>query len=345
MKLCLDQHGLFTQAQAAAHGVDGNELRRLLRARTVRLVRRGVYVHTELFPAVDAAASHRVDVGGALLSRQIHLGSQLVKPPPPRLAAGGLSAALLWGLAAPLPELYQPCETATRMANGERRVTRLRHHARVVDLVSADRCRRTIRWGVRVSPSSLPAEHLTLSGSIPLTTIARTTIDLARELPLHQAVMVADSALRLGTKRAELAVAAAYCRAWRGGRQALEVVEFADDRAESPAESLARAVFLQQGLPRPQSQVNVWDRDGLVGRVDFLFPGRRTAVEVDGKIKYLDPHCAAGEVLWQEKLREDRLRETGLEVVRVTWDQLTGVPDLVAERIRRAFARASRIAG
>jgi hypothetical protein len=61
--------------------------------------------------------------------------------------------------------------------------------------------------------------------------------------------------------------------------------------------------------------------------------------EFDGKIKYgrlLRPGQDAGEVVYAEKLREDALRDTGLSVVRWTWQDLETF-DEVATRLRRHF--------
>ncbi len=58
-------------------------------------------------------------------------------------------------------------------------------------------------------------------------------------------------------------------------------------------------------------------------------------IEFDGRVKYgrgadeVDPfgHRRAGrDVLWQEKRREDTLRELGYEVVRVVWSDLRLAP-------------------
>lgn len=43
--------------------------------------------------------------------------------------------------------------------------------------------------------------------------------------------------------------------------------------------------------------------------------------------------------MFEEKRREDRLRELGFEVVRVTWTDLER-PNIVLDRIRAAIARA-----
>jgi len=41
-------------------------------------------------------------------------------------------------------------------------------------------------------------------------------------------------------------------------------------------------------------------------------------------------------------LREDRLRDTGFEVIRYTWDEALRRPERLAARVRAAFARAAR---
>ena len=46
--------------------------------------------------------------------------------------------------------------------------------------------------------------------------------------------------------------------------------------------------------------------------------------------------------LWDEKRREDRLRELGYEVVRVVWSDLDSPRELAA-RIRRAVERSRRL--
>jgi very-short-patch-repair endonuclease len=91
------------------------------------------------------------------------------------------------------------------------------------------------------------------------------------------------------------------------------------------------------GLPAPELQVRFADTAGLIGRVDFFFRAERTVVEFDGMLKYGGD--GARETLIREKLREDRLRALGLQVVRITWADLAH-PDRVIAQIRKAFARA-----
>lgn len=173
-------------------------------------------------------------------------------------------------------------------------------------------------------------------GPVALTSPARTVADVARRLDFAGAVVLADGALHAGLAPGELTMAVHGVRTWPGGAQAQRVAAFADGRRESPSESLLCVVLTSHGLPLPEPQVEIADADGFVGRVDFLFRAARVVIEVDGKVKYTDP-----EVLWREKRREDRLRELGYTVIRVTWAQLRSEPERTADRIRAALARAA----
>jgi very-short-patch-repair endonuclease len=72
----------------------------------------------------------------------------------------------------------------------------------------------------------------------------------------------------------------------------------------------------------------------------MFFRAQRTIVEVDGLLKYRNPDDP--DALVNEKLREDRLREAGWEVVRVTWAQLKGNREKLRKRLLAAFARGLR---
>lgn len=339
--LCATQGGPFTMAQALACGVTRGWVRHAVKDGRVLVLRRGVFVESTLVLGADARGLHRLDVAAALLNRELPPDPTRRHAPEQRLAVGHRSAAVLWKLCAPLPPVLgdPPQPEHARPARIDDATPPVRH---LVELISADRCRRSFRWGVHVRPATLPVADVTVLDCLPVTTIERTVVDLARELSRRDAVMVADSALRRGASADRMREIADECRVWRGGRQALEVVAFADGRAESAAESLARYVLAKHGLPAPELQVELSDAAGLIGRVDMLFRDLRTIVEIDGKVKYTGQDS---DVLWREKRREDRLREAGWEVVRVTWTQLVSAPREVVARIRAAFARAQRATG
>lgn len=115
-------------------------------------------------------------------------------------------------------------------------------------------------------------------------------------------------------------------------------VDLADARSESPGESRTRLVLRSLDLGTAVPQVEICDADGhLVARVDFLYEPQRTIVEFDGLVKY--GGAEGRQALIAEKRREDRLRDLGYQVVRVTWAELDR-PITLHQRILAAFARA-----
>ncbi len=182
----------------------------------------------------------------------------------------------------------------------------------------------------------MPTTHVTTISGLPVTTAARTVIDLARTLAFRAAVVAADSALhqRL-TTTAELRSVIAQLPGRRGTARAAEVIEFADGRAESPLESIARVGLRDSGIPRPELQIQLGNGFEPIARVDFYWKQYRTAAEADGAMKYdLDPDLA------RRQLRRDHLlRAEGYEVVHFTWQDINFSPELVATWIRQAFRR------
>lgn len=163
---------------------------------------------------------------------------------------------------------------------------------------------------------------------IPVTSIARTLVDLSRTSGFRAGVCAADYALRK-----KLITAAEF----RGelemhrGRKAVaiarDVADFADPHAESAGESLSRCVMRDLvDIPAPTLQRQYFERDGvLVARTDFSWGDGELAGEFDGRIKYTrnakygdDP----SDVVWNEKQREDRLRDLGVVVIRWVWAML-----------------------
>jgi hypothetical protein len=173
--------------------------------------------------------------------------------------------------------------------------------------------------------------------AVPVTTVSRTVVDLARTLSFREGVVVADSALRQRlTSKKELRAVLADCPRWPGVRQAREVVEFADGLAESVLESIARVLFRDGGLPPPELQIELGG-DGVSYRVDFMWKEFRTIVEVDGKQKY-DDRSRFG----YERRRDVWLRNAGYEVVHFSWQEITAQPGYVVATLRAAFERGCR---
>lgn len=177
---------------------------------------------------------------------------------------------------------------------------------------------------------------ITMVDGILVTSAARTVVDLARVGGVVAGVVAADAAVRRGLTDVEaLRTEVARVERGRGARAARWTADLVDPRSESPGESLSRVRMAELGLPAPVLQHEVRDRDGFIGRVDFWWPEQGVVGEFDGRMKY---GTDAPTVLWEEKLREDRLRATGLAVARWTWsDAWAGEP--MAARLRAAGVR------
>lgn len=198
---------------------------------------------------------------------------------------------------------------------------------------------KTSRPGVRLHIVGLPPAHRTVRLGAPVTSVARTVVDLARTTPFAEGVVVADSALR-GRQAtiADLNEVVAACARWPGIARARQVVEFADARSESAFESISRVAFAQGGLPPPELQVWVGAQGKVIAPVDFLWREYATIAEADGAIKYADPERAKLQLQ-----RDAELREAGFEVVHFTWQDLHINPAQVLRSIRAAFRRSATI--
>lgn len=207
-----------------------------------------------------------------------------------------------------------------------------------LELVRSSAARRTPDLAqVRVTAAALPAEHVREPRGVPATSPARTAADIARRGTLREGVVVLDSAMRLGCAREELDLMLETCRGWPGIRSLRLALEVADQGAESALESLAHVMQREEGIPRPQTQVCIYDAAGLIGRVDDYWAAEATVGESDGMFKYDEPGS-----LRREKLRQERLERTGLQVVRVTYADVTRSPAATAQRYREAFERGGR---
>ncbi|MGY1715935.1 hypothetical protein ACI78R_15840 [Geodermatophilus sp. SYSU D01106] len=179
-----------------------------------------------------------------------------------------------------------------------------------------------------------------------VTSPARTAVDLARALSFEQAVVLLDAALAAGRCTAgELAEALDRSHGRPGVRSAARAVSFADRRSESVGESRSRVLLDRLGLQPTGLQHTVHTTDGVrIGRTDFVWEHRRVVGEFDGRVKYgrlLRPGQDPGDAVFEEKRREDAIRDEGWGVVRWTWGEL-GNPVRLGERVRRALARGGR---
>jgi len=140
---------------------------------------------------------------------------------------------------------------------------------------------------------------------------------------------------------AELQNVAQESTRWPGSLGTRLVLARADARITNVAEARVWHLFFDQGITRPEPQVEVRDEFGnLLGIVDFLWVALGVFLEFDGRIKY-ERHRRPGEsladYLMREKRREERICvEKGWMCIRITWADLQR-PAVLARRIRRAL--------
>lgn len=155
----------------------------------------------------------------------------------------------------------------------------------------------------------------------PATAPAWTAVEVARGLRRPRALATLDAALRSGTcdrRRLHLAAAGQWGR--RGIVHVRELIPLAAAEAESPMESEARLMMIDGGLPHPELQFEVVDRDGRLWRLDFAWPDKKFAVEYDGFDFHADP----------EALRRDRQKRAALH--ELDWTVMSIVSDDVRRR-------------
>ena len=291
-----------------AEGVDSSDLARRVRRGEIVRLRRGAYAD-QLDPEVRRR--HRQLIAATL---------PIVGP---NAVLSHESAAVLHGLPTWPDTLRRVHATHRQRDSGGHRRTQWHLH-----------------------PGPLADTDVVVLEQWAVTSLARTVADLGRTAALERAVAFADAAFRLGLPRWQLDREVERAGGRHGIGRLRFVASFADARAESVGESRSRLLLHQVGLPPPIPQYKITDPATglLIARSDFGWEEQRTLGEYDGRIKYgelLQPGQFAGDVVYDEKLREDLLRDLGHEMARWTTPDLL-TPPVIRDRVLRAFARSAR---
>jgi len=200
------------------------------------------------------------------------------------------------------------------------------------DVTTASRAGRR-RPGIDIHrPRQLHPDDVTVIDGIPCTTWARTVIDLAdisRRSELERAIERAEKLRIFDLRALKACLERNPCP--RGAAVVRGVLaDYSPEAAFTRSELEKRffSICRKAGFPRPH--VNTWvEFDGTGGEIDFVWPDRRVAVEVDG----WEDHRTRP-AFERDRDRDRRLRLAGWTVVRFTWRQVLDDPAEIERTLR-----------
>lgn len=234
---------------------------------------------------------------------------------PPVAVVWGPTAARLWGV--PLP---RELEDSMR-----------------VDVAVPEPMTAPVGRGIRGHSVGLPPEDLAVRDGLPLTTPARTWLDLGRTLRVDQLVAAGDFLVHWReplVTRAELAGAVARSTRRRGIRSLREALPLLDGRSESPRESATRVMLARAGITGLVSNLSVTTSGGFRYRLDLALLRLKIAIEYQGGYHFL------AEQAERDMTRRSRLAADGWIVIEVYRGDLENPTELV-QRVLAAIATRS----
>jgi hypothetical protein len=189
---------------------------------------------------------------------------------------------------------------------------------------------------------ALESHQVTVVGSIPVTTVARTLFDLGRLCRPERVERAVDDALADGQVTvAELeAVLEDLAGPGRAGTATMRAI--VADRGfgfVAPRSRLERRflnIVAGYGLPEPRREINVSGDDGWIGRVEFVYQ-EGVLVECDGRRW----HSALLDIE-RDQARDNAFRANGFIVLRFRYRVLKEQPEFVARQVRLALEQASQ---
>lgn len=184
--------------------------------------------------------------------------------------------------------------------------------------------------GVRVHRSkTLSAEDRTVHFGIPMTTPARTLLDLAALLDERALTRAVNEArivckVRLGALEAVVMRAPTH----KGNARLRDIIERSDAPTRSAFEDAYLAFTRRYALPRPEVNQRI---AGYM--VDMLYRRERLIVELDGR-RYHDEDLP----FEHDRKKDANLLVAGFAVVRITWRRLHEECEREASRLRALLA-------
>lgn len=287
----------FRRGQGMASGLTRGRLGQLIRRGAVRSLFHRVYVDVRVEDdlCLRAAAASLVLPAGAVLARR--------------------SAAWLHGIDTRAPSEHQ---------------TPLPLECVVPTGVTPPR-----RAGLLAYAADLQARDTTVVADLPVTTLTRTALDMARYLDTYMGLAVVDAMLHRGlVEQRHLARELTRFAGERWIDRARRVVDHAEPATESYGESWLRLRVVDAGMPRPRPQVEIRDSSGaFVARADLADPRRRLAIEYDGQEHHT---CEADQA--HDLLRRAAMTDAGWRVLVATRNEVLGRSMLLEQALGEAYS-------
>jgi very-short-patch-repair endonuclease len=188
------------------------------------------------------------------------------------------------------------------------------------------------RKGIRTHRRTLSDDEITSVSGLPVTTAARTLFDLAALTTSEMDRALAGAEHRFPTIRHELLKLLERYPAFKGTRalRALILDPGAGSFTRSEAEDKLLSLIKSSGLTIPETNVRVSGYE-----VDCYWRRAGLAVEVDGY-----EHHGSKRAFVRDRQRDTALAAAGIQVVRLSWHQLTKERDRTLVQLALALAKA-----
>lgn len=170
---------------------------------------------------------------------------------------------------------------------------------------------------------------------ITVATSARAALDLGRKLPRDKAVVHLDALARAtGITMEDVLPLTKRYAGTKGVRHCRTALDLMDSGSQSPKETWLRLLLIDDGYPRPRTQIPLYEYGADVAHLDMGWPEIRVSVEYDG-----DQHRTDRTTYVKDMRRAELIDRLGWLNVRVVKEDRR--IDILG-RVRDAWTRRER---
>jgi very-short-patch-repair endonuclease len=303
--LAAEQHGIVSRVQLIRRGIAAHLVDLRVRARVLRHVHAGVYRVGPLVSSMDREMAAVLACSGPGVQ-----GGAVLQTPEHWAVVGQQTAATAHGLLPPQPR------------------------SEPVDVIVPSSVNRGRRQGIRSHRIDLQPEDVTRIQGIPFTTVARTLVDLAGCATSAELERAFSVAARRGLAEGDVSSVLRRNPSCRGAARLQALLARTDEVpfTRSAAEDAFLALTRAGGLPAPRTNALVHGFE-----VDFFWEQARLAVEIDGFV-----HHRARRIFVRDRQRNGALAAAGIQVLRLSWDQVVAERERTLVQLAQVLARSGR---